>query len=448
MEGFNFLGVADDMVSKYPWQINIDSNYINNSLIKSLVYGYPVLVNDGHLILNEILVKEISDQNSLMSTLIRNDFIFIVNRGYSKYGIDELPSKMAKKGIPTFSNLLKYGIADYSGKDYQKFLKRIHKLLEDKNYINYPKLNTGEGFFELVKLIENNTSKLNSFFKGDQNKLFHASEFIKLYKMELHTTGFSAPRTKWERLSIDYCSKYNLPESYQSTLMNLANEIYHYNFGVLIASELKRQIIVETKYNELFNDITCTHEIDLEDFLQLPRLKSPTTIYSLPTSRLLKLLDDQSELGKSRKNFIKYNSNPLELQKFNYNTQLQLLKGATEYYSEQLQLEYGSELNKNLNDKVVKFVIEYPFSYAKGLTLGMNTFQSALFAFAIFNAENTLSDYVLNKFKIIFNNDFKTSYLTNIYDHFNNNNLRKLSSSVNIDTRYAQNMTKNISSFN
>ena len=68
----------------------------------------------------------------------------------------------------------------------------------------------------------------------------------------------SGPRDYWERLAKqfaanpDYTAK---PEKFVLSLMNLVNEMYHYNFGIMLAAETDVSVSVETQTSAAFDDL-------------------------------------------------------------------------------------------------------------------------------------------------------------------------------------------------
>ena len=66
-----YYGILDDVVDRYPWPNPIDLQSIRQQLITSAIYGKRILINDGYLVANPLLVPDIRDINrSLLGALL------------------------------------------------------------------------------------------------------------------------------------------------------------------------------------------------------------------------------------------------------------------------------------------------------------------------------------------------------------------------------------------
>lgn len=69
-----YYGVLDDVVDRYPWPARIDLHSIQHQLITSALYGKRVLINDGYLLANPMLIDDLANPgHSLTGTLLRCD---------------------------------------------------------------------------------------------------------------------------------------------------------------------------------------------------------------------------------------------------------------------------------------------------------------------------------------------------------------------------------------
>jgi hypothetical protein len=67
-----------------------------------------------------------------------------------------------------------------------------------------------------------------------------------------------APRTLWENLAVSLADRSDVtsrPKQFVRALMNLANEIYHYNMGVMLSADLGMTVSVETQASSAFDDL-------------------------------------------------------------------------------------------------------------------------------------------------------------------------------------------------
>ena len=50
LANYTYLGTADDLVQRYPWQIEMNLENFNNMLMRKALLGEKVLINDGYLL--------------------------------------------------------------------------------------------------------------------------------------------------------------------------------------------------------------------------------------------------------------------------------------------------------------------------------------------------------------------------------------------------------------
>ena len=68
-----YYGVLDDVVDRYPWPARIDLRSIQHQLITSAIYGKRILINDGYLLANPMLIGDLRNiSTSLTGALLRS----------------------------------------------------------------------------------------------------------------------------------------------------------------------------------------------------------------------------------------------------------------------------------------------------------------------------------------------------------------------------------------
>lgn len=66
-----YYGVLDDVVDRYPWPTSMAPQAIRQQLITSAIYGKQILINDGYLIANPMLLEDLRDiRHSLIGVLL------------------------------------------------------------------------------------------------------------------------------------------------------------------------------------------------------------------------------------------------------------------------------------------------------------------------------------------------------------------------------------------
>jgi hypothetical protein len=66
-----YYGVLDDVVDRYPWPTSMSLQAIQQQLITSAIYGKQILINDGYLVANPMLLQDLRDiRHSLIGVLL------------------------------------------------------------------------------------------------------------------------------------------------------------------------------------------------------------------------------------------------------------------------------------------------------------------------------------------------------------------------------------------
>jgi len=82
-----YYGTLDDVVHRYPWGQErfgrpLDLHALQSQLVTAAIYDKTVVINDGYLIANQLLVPDLSDTStSLIGTMIKGRFAYLYARG-------------------------------------------------------------------------------------------------------------------------------------------------------------------------------------------------------------------------------------------------------------------------------------------------------------------------------------------------------------------------------
>lgn len=301
--GYNYLGTLDDSVDRFPWLFKITEARLNHSLAVQLITGRPILLNDGYLVQHKLCAKSIIDRDSLLWSLIDSGYVSIMSRGFGRYPLQDMPVAMSES-VESMRLLVENRLPDLPPWDeYKHRLADVDaRIRTSSKFVPWPSYDAGSGFLVLAKrLIERGASRtslgLRSLRSDDVLRDF-LTEYVDILEADL-----SAARTKWEQLSERYgnTSKY-LGDAATAHLemMRLANEIYHYNMGIMLSGSLDAPISVETQVSEAFDDLLVVDDIVIDEVPEFPRLNVPNVVTTAPPQKLVQILDPYRPVGKAR----------------------------------------------------------------------------------------------------------------------------------------------------
>jgi hypothetical protein len=363
MEGFTYLGTIDDMVVKYPWRFNVTEKSLNHSLVIQLIDGRPILLNDGYLVQHRLGRAALLDKNSLLWELIKSEFVRVMARGGRRYGLAEMPVKMAEEGIVSYQWIVDDQVQGVLWAELRGALDVLDATLTKSNYlIGWPAYDTGSGFRELAEAMRNNASTAHSLGLAKHVRSGVIPGFLDEFidKMNKDT---GKPRSRWETMAKRYANKpdnTNRPKEFQRAMMNLANEMYHYNMGVMLSAEHDVPIAVETQTSAAFDDLLVYRNTLLEES-DVHRLRIPLALTTVDPLRLVKVLEVGTKVFEARQQWLMQRQAAESSRK-----PLTKIQG-----SELMDTgkRYAAELSKLLGEHVRYDESEGLFSYVVGLAV-------------------------------------------------------------------------------
>jgi len=307
---FTYIGTIDDVVLRYPWSgIPIGADFLNDTIIDHVLFGTPMLINDGYLINHPLARADLmKGEESLLAGLIESEFIKVLTRVSNPNELSRMPAEMARQNISSFAERM-------SGEDSGRLISTLDelgdKLLFHRNCYRWPSVDMGDGFRLLV---ENCVASVEQ--KGFQSlglNVEYADQTIRMLSRvaERLAKDTSGARTHFEDAVIETAK--TLPndrsEPYVNELMGLANEIYHFNFGIQLDSKYREDglaIVAETRLSRAFDDMLAVDERVLEIDGELPLMGRPDLVRTLSPKALAKVVDPQTEIGKRKLAFQKF----------------------------------------------------------------------------------------------------------------------------------------------
>ena len=284
-----YVGTLDDVVERFPWQFDADINYFNQLLVRKAILGEKILINDGYLLNNSAARQAILNPScSPLTSLIEQGFVRILSRNAD---LVSLPEKMAAQGVTSF-NVLKNS-AEWPS--LKRELRKWQPLLEETdNFIPWPEKHISHGFDQMIMRLAERTPKdlsIGSVSHDQWRRVFDLYEQSNRYDKE-------ATRTRWES-AVTEC----LADNHQGRLsmMHLACEAYHYNFGVCLGSQSslsKQQILVETRFSSAFADLSKVDQELQMQHVSIPGLRVPRNISMNSGPKWAELVSPFSDVGK------------------------------------------------------------------------------------------------------------------------------------------------------
>ncbi|WP_417449403.1 hypothetical protein [Kordiimonas sp.] len=241
-----YFGVLDDVVDRYPWPAKVDETSLQQQLITAAIYNKKVLINDGYLVANPILLGELTD---IDTTLVGNMLMTGVARIFSRASTGNLAEGIENNAakIETHRKLVE-------DRGLWRFMRDDLEYLSDQLdgfTITWPRdKNMGQIFHVLL-------TRVRAFQQQDRLRIMSAADFREFdaiyarYEHEIDHKSFDAARTIFEKQCWQHAAGRDVTtdeitntrsfdarrarfSGYELVcrMMNIANELYHLAYSM------------------------------------------------------------------------------------------------------------------------------------------------------------------------------------------------------------------------
>ncbi len=295
-----YIGTLDDMALKYPWNFQMGEDFLNREIFRSVVLGREILINDGYLINHPLALSQVMEgDNSPLRALAREGHVRILCRDKENENFHLMPEKMATNGISTYQKLIRQS----NWPETRRRLESFGNSIRSRGGIEYwPSTDMSISFERLIDRLDGlSTGQIGLTSVSDvlfRKVLEHFRRSMREHK--------DRPRDRWEKVCRSMVTLYDCTDRELAVrqLMNLANEVYHYNFGLALSANSDREISVETQYSYAFADFLRSETGIASLQGQIPSVRLPNNIPYNDGSRLPPFCDPSSKIGEARSNYL------------------------------------------------------------------------------------------------------------------------------------------------
>jgi hypothetical protein len=299
---WTYAGALDDMVVWHPWpKIKVGRQSLHERLAYSVVAGTPFLLNDGYLVLNEACVKSLEDEHSPLRVLLNAGYVRVLSRTPSRH-FEQLIRDGAKQKIPSYENLLK------DKRKLQALIKTV-KPIEDSlrtrgYFVDWPKQDLTPTYMALISHL----LALPHAARGMPGVPEREFEAVATQFLHQVSSAPNAPRSQWKTIAEAATCKKKGP---LNLLMQLANEVYHLNFGIGLAAAAPdnmpvcREIAVQTRMPVALSEFYKTHEPKVQSSEPWPQPPALPRGVDYSNGHLLtEFFDSRQDIGAARQDYL------------------------------------------------------------------------------------------------------------------------------------------------
>lgn len=254
-----YMGTFDDVVERFPWNVEINSNYLRASVARHALLGGNLILNDGYLIQNK-LAKDalLKGLKSPLYNLMRDGFVRVLS---SHEDIMESLYKRAESGVATIKDVI-------DSPDWELIKPRLEEISRQQQArslnLGWPRKNMGIGFRETILRCRNQPHEnlgLQQVSSTTLERVFDS------FEKQLNA-DCTAARTVWENAAKSVLNEEVSTREARvqiNELMGIANEAYHMNFSICLGAEADFDVGVETRQSAAFNELIDEPELLMEN---------------------------------------------------------------------------------------------------------------------------------------------------------------------------------------
>ncbi len=291
-----YSGLLDDVVARHRITPDIDGEFFNRSIVRSVFFSGQILINDGYLVNHPAALEQLKNENSLLRTMVKNSFVKVLARQPDAENFSRNPERMAAKNVESFQRL----VAQTDWPEIRERLRRWADGLYLYNMVDrWPDIAMHVGFRKLFGRIFDKT--LDDLGLGHVGP-FDMESFQRRY--EQHESFEMAPRTAVEQAVLAMEAAGKIGPDAVVAIMNIANQCYHYNFAMCLSRQRGRPVVADTTIGRAFEDILDLDDVVEADLSKVPVLSIPKGFPTDNGALFDRLLDPTSELSKAKINFL------------------------------------------------------------------------------------------------------------------------------------------------
>ena len=269
-----YSGVLDDVMLRYGrGREFLSADFFNKMILKNVLFGSGIYLNDGYLVNHPIARRHLAEPDSLLRLMIGTGFIRILSREPDGDALATMPERMAQSDNQSFKTLV--ASDEWIGRLRPVFRQVAQAAFHDGRVRRWPGYDMSAGFCDLMDRV----------FAAEQAAdvgLRHIDRAT-LTRIEdaflAREPRAGNPRDKLEKAALEVLrARDGDAEAPMAEVMDVANQAYHYNFGLTLNAEDEVPVAADTTIGLAFDELLQTRRIERAQLDALPLLSFPKEI--------------------------------------------------------------------------------------------------------------------------------------------------------------------------
>ena len=336
-----YSGVLDDVMVRYgKGREFLKPEYFNKMVLKNVIFGSGMFLNDGYLVNHPMARKFLGNYDSLLSLMISTGFVRILSRQPDAGSLASMPETMARKGNRSFQELIQS--AEWTQSVGPAFRKMARAVFHNGTVRPWPRYDMSEGFCKLMDralIAHPEDIGLTRTNESDLKRI--ADNFRE------RTPQKGNARDAFEKAATDVNKRYEADfDERMDELMEVANQAYHYNFGMTLSAEEKTAVAADTTKGMAFDELLSLRKVERAQIDHVPLIRFPEEIPMDDGALFLPFIRAEHPLSEAKREYMQSLSDLLVQNARNISDLASNARAATEQYKRRMEEHFSPLLGK------------------------------------------------------------------------------------------------------
>lgn len=268
-----YAGLLDDVMIRYgDGRGLLSEEFFNKMIVKNILFGSGIFLNDGYLVNHPIARRYLANPDSLLRVMIATGFIRILSREPDADLLAKMPEKMAASGNLQFQKLV-------DSREWKQSVAPAFRQVAAASFFAgtvraWPKFDMSAGYCDLLDRVFASTPERLGLATISGGMLRHVEDLFKAMEPRK-----SNPRHKAEEAAREvFKADETLFQQRMAEWMDIANQAYHYNFGLTLTAEEPNPVAAETSVGLAFDELLKTRRVERGQLEDVPLIQFPANI--------------------------------------------------------------------------------------------------------------------------------------------------------------------------
>lgn len=287
-----YSGLLDDVMLRYSDDY-LGEEFFNKMIAKNVLFGGGLYLNDGYMINHPVARRHLANDDSLLRVMLSNNFIRVLTRTTDPGALFDMPDSMARSGNTSFEDLIRSAEWQELRPTYRAICDNVFR---NGNNRSWPAFDMSFGFAKLIgNIFDRTPSHLGLRLVTEDQLKYISDRFLALRPTE------GNPRHKFE---VAVRAVVNGERRQMAEMMTIANQAYHYNFGLTLTEEDTHGVAVDTTVGMAFDELLETREVSRGQLENIPLIQLPKGLSFDDGDIFRPFLDQSTKVGQAKREYL------------------------------------------------------------------------------------------------------------------------------------------------